>query len=203
MYKTYRYLLALISAAIIIVLALIYSIAFGEKHESFFSDIADLIQQIIPNLIASLLIYLCVYWFIERFVDDYYLINMINGMSPSKTSEELLKDSSIENLKSLYKELEGFRDKLKNEIGVALVAANKSTTIEERNILDSKLKGLYLKLNDIELQVANIGEKLDISTLGERDAEIKELKLKNKELLGVIAKHKEIAKKINEDSNKI
>ncbi len=202
MYKTYRYLLALISAAIIIVLTLIYSIAF-RKHESSFLDIADLIQQIIPNLIASLLIYLCVYWFIERFVDDYYLINMINGMSSSKTSEELLKDSSIENLKSFYKELEGFRDKLKNEISVALVAANKSTTIEERNILDSKLKGLYLKLNDIELQVANIGEKLDISTLGERDAEIKELKLKNKELLGVIAKHKEIAKKINEDSNKI
>ena len=202
MYKTYRYLLALISAAIIIVLTLIYSIAF-RKHESSFLDIADLIQQIIPNLIASLLIYLCVYWFIERFVDDYYLINMIDGMSSSKTSEELLKDSSIENLKSFYKELEGFRDKLKNEISVALVAANKSTTIEERNILDSKLKGLYLKLNDIELQVANIGEKLDISTLGERDAEIKELKLKNKELLGVIAKHKEIAKKINEDSNKI
>ena len=202
MYKTYRYLLALISAAIIIVLTLIYSIAF-RKHESSFLDIADLIQQIIPNLIASLLIYLCVYWFIERFVDDYYLINMINGMSSSKTSEELLKDSSIENLKSFYKELEGFRDKLKNEISVALVAANKSTTIEERNILDSKLKGLYLKLNDIELQVENIGEKLDISTLGERDAEIKELKLKNKELLGVIAKHKEIAKKINEDSNKI
>jgi hypothetical protein len=56
MYKTYKHLLALISASVTFGLGMVYAFAF--EKTGFFSRMSDLSQQVIPNLIASLLVFL-------------------------------------------------------------------------------------------------------------------------------------------------
>lgn len=197
-----RYLLALISIILSIALVFINAVAF---HKSgFFSDTADLLQQVIPNLIASLLVFLFVYFFIERRIENNSasVLDSVHQLtyftSPTKEFTEYT-DRSDDFLQKIISELSATRDNIKREIYAALDEINQSqNTINQKN-QEVKLQRLYSKLSDIEQRLARLSEK---SAIMDRDKTISELKDEINRLNGIIQKNRSLATDIVKSAEK-